>query len=1249
MPQPIPGTVTIDSRNFLPVIDKQRGTAFWRDGKVSLQEGEPGEVVTATWNRFLGMGEVARNDAESRFDAYTEHMDDSAHNFCRFSTSRYSVTPATVPGDNPTYFWEEVPTAPDFYVDFVTTTKSTGGAPVSQNVSHGLGVVPKMIIAFMDARTNETVTAGMAAAIGFSDGTNTRGTGIMSLDAQADGTSASHMSSNLLTIVDTSSNTTIVQGTVSATSTTNFTINWTTNNASAYVMHFLVIGGADVNAKVLEATLAASTGIQSFTSAGFAPTGYFVLSAAVAPSEMAYDATSTEKYTGGAPATNVTFSHTCTASPNRFLIVHIEASGTTDNVTGVTYNGVALTRRLRTAYSAGAMQSYVYTLVAPANGANNVVVSFNNDQTLIARAISASGVNQTDPYRTPSATSANSTSYSKTYTSAVGELVFSLLAGGLGALNETVTATPAAGQTELYDSQGNDDTNTPLFFLEGSTEAGATSVTMSGTVNGYATTPYTIHTMIALKPLAASTTADTLRFGIGGADSAGNQFAIANASDETATTATARRKSSALCVLGIDAAGAVDYSASHSSYDADGISLNVTDAPSVPVTIFILVFSGFQHSLASFTKGTGGAPAAQAIAINGTYTPLAYLLFSDQDTGLDAATDHARFGMGGSDGTQEEAIAWQDTDNLATSSTDTVSYTSKVFAKINNDTQTIDAVADHVSFAAGVVNISWSTNDAVATRMFVWAIAGRAAGTTRYVYMASGQFAWKMSVSGTTITIVETTDFGGGAEAGPLTKFEGQWYLPLGPTVPFRRLTTVATGTGDTWTAADAGTFALALATIQDGATARLARGYSDNLVALASTAPLTSGNWGSGFEVGDTSASITNLVDTGVAVFVAKEDNLYRFETTGASRALFHLQIGSGDSTNGTGLLPLPGTETAFYNHQSGLMLIDGLELRPGIGPDIIPTNEAIPNLTLEPYLGRHYESAASNRWIFSVYRVVESGSTRTYILAGEMVKGAGGLLWSTAIGLEESAARGCHVDSEFRLWGQSGGQIYFRKLGADGGPDGGRDSLGRGAASQTHRVILPEVPFFRANGEPVPHTLKEIVQVDALFRNIDDTCPAQIHQQRDGGPLETVGSTVTSAGLATRFLTAGENDTCYYYRPIISFTTTSDYAPTTSDPQFWSATARAILRPLTADIYHALLDLNAPMPDGTQQDPPKTLRDTLDALKGAAAVSIVDPDGNTLTGSVVDTKDVRIGWSAEMQRAEYIVEVVIQERVLS
>ena len=52
---------------------------------------------------------------------------------------------------------------------------------------------------------------------------------------------------------------------------TNFTLNWTTNDANAYVIHFIAIGGSDVSARVVDWTMRTTTGNTTVTGVGFQP------------------------------------------------------------------------------------------------------------------------------------------------------------------------------------------------------------------------------------------------------------------------------------------------------------------------------------------------------------------------------------------------------------------------------------------------------------------------------------------------------------------------------------------------------------------------------------------------------------------------------------------------------------------------------------------------------------------------------------------------------------------------------------------------------------------------------------------------------------------------------------------------------------------------------------------------------------------------------------------------------------------
>lgn len=81
-------------------------------------------------------------------------------------------------------------------------------------------------------------------------------------------------------------------------------------------------------------------------------------------------------------ASSATWSHTCTGS-NRILVVGVNARGliadTNTTVTGVTYNGVALTKIRHDQIDSGDTmrgRSELWYLIAPDTGANNVIVTF---------------------------------------------------------------------------------------------------------------------------------------------------------------------------------------------------------------------------------------------------------------------------------------------------------------------------------------------------------------------------------------------------------------------------------------------------------------------------------------------------------------------------------------------------------------------------------------------------------------------------------------------------------------------------------------------------------------------------------------------------------------------------------------------------------------------------------------------------------------------------------------------------------
>lgn len=106
------------------------------------------------------------------------------------------------------------------------------------------------------------------------------------------------------------------------------------------------------------------------------------------------------------PGTSLTVSHVCTGS-NLLLLVHVLTNNTNEAIiTGVTYNGVSMTK-IKTQVSETTLRyGYIYGLLAPSTGANNVVVSASSSSVIGAQCVSYTGVKQSG---LPDASNSNNT------------------------------------------------------------------------------------------------------------------------------------------------------------------------------------------------------------------------------------------------------------------------------------------------------------------------------------------------------------------------------------------------------------------------------------------------------------------------------------------------------------------------------------------------------------------------------------------------------------------------------------------------------------------------------------------------------------------------------------------------------------------------------------------------------------------------------------------------------------------------
>src|SRR5439155_12724614 len=161
-------------------------------------------------------------------------------------------------------------------------TKSQSGpcpAPCAQTVAHGLGIAPTAIIFWTSGKTSASGTNGSGSyllSFGFTDGTTSGSIGTSSLDATGSPTDKRYLSSKAIKIIATS-RTAAGEADMQATpwDATNFYLTWTANDANAYIVHFLAIGGSGVQAKVKKWSNPGATGLDSITGIGFQPSLVF--------------------------------------------------------------------------------------------------------------------------------------------------------------------------------------------------------------------------------------------------------------------------------------------------------------------------------------------------------------------------------------------------------------------------------------------------------------------------------------------------------------------------------------------------------------------------------------------------------------------------------------------------------------------------------------------------------------------------------------------------------------------------------------------------------------------------------------------------------------------------------------------------------------------------------------------------------------------------------------------------------------
>jgi len=153
-----------------------------------------------------------------------------------------------------------------FAVGSFTKSTSTG----SQTVSHTLGQAPKALILWTVGKTNESLSSGFYYGIGISDSSTSVSLAMSTRDGASTSSTSRRVANKAITLVQ-GGETTVAEADLPSMSAGNFQLTWTTNDGQPSVIHYLVIGGPQVTAKIVNWQAPTSPGQKTVNGVGFQP------------------------------------------------------------------------------------------------------------------------------------------------------------------------------------------------------------------------------------------------------------------------------------------------------------------------------------------------------------------------------------------------------------------------------------------------------------------------------------------------------------------------------------------------------------------------------------------------------------------------------------------------------------------------------------------------------------------------------------------------------------------------------------------------------------------------------------------------------------------------------------------------------------------------------------------------------------------------------------------------------------------
>lgn len=168
---------------------------------------------------------------------------------------------------------------------------------------------------------------------------------------------------------------------------------------------------------------------------------------------------------GNATGTSSTIAHTCSGN-NRLLVVGVGTDASGDVITGVTYNGVAMTLVDKQQMAGAATRyAYLFYLLNPDSGTNDIVISASPSHNIRSDHASYTGVKQTgQPDASSKATNASTTDLTNSTTVVLPD-------SWIVSFGQAINAVPVAG-TGLT-SRGTEGINCRIADSNGGLAVGA--------------------------------------------------------------------------------------------------------------------------------------------------------------------------------------------------------------------------------------------------------------------------------------------------------------------------------------------------------------------------------------------------------------------------------------------------------------------------------------------------------------------------------------------------------------------------------------------------------------------------------------------------------------------------------------------------------------------------------------------------------------------------------------------------------